>query len=147
MRVDSTGRFCTLAMVAALLVSPAVSWSQPTTAPSSTKSPWEAIATSQDAGEIIAARERLIKDYQFAASESRGFAYAEDAAKKCQPALAADDPLAAVRQVNAAMAIAKMPQVSIQPALDAMVAHSKLEQAEARKAYRGQARSHRFAPC
>jgi len=124
MRVDSIGRFCILALVAALLVSPAVSWSQATTAPSSSKSPWEAIATSQDAGEIIAARERLIKDYQFAASESRGFAYAEEAAKKCQPALAADDPLAAVRQVNAAMAIAKMPQVSIQPALDAMVAHS-----------------------
>ena len=70
--------------------------------------------------EIIEARRAMVRDYRFWDGRGEGLAYAQEAASQSVPRLKKYD---SVKQINLAMALSRMPQASIQPALDVMVWH------------------------
>ena len=82
----------------------------------------EKMDNAADAKAIREAREGMTKAYAYYEGKGQGYVYAQEATKGSIPRLARYDP---VRQINLAMVLSKMPQASIQPALDAMVAHPK----------------------
>lgn len=88
------------------------------------------VKTIRDAKEDIAvvkARTGLQVEYKRMNAMQAGYTFVEHVSTYATPLLAggldANDPLRQVKEINLAIALAGMPQVTIQPALDAMVAH------------------------
>jgi len=85
----------------------------------------KAIVVAKDEEAVVKARKKAINEYQFSKS---GYSYARMAATRLTPLLGAElkatDPLRVLKVVNVAMALSRMPQVTIQPALEAMVVHA-----------------------
>jgi len=88
------------------------------------------IASATAPAAIIGAREGILRDYaRYDAVEYQyQYPFARYATEILTPALqqpaGEDDKLAALRQVNLALALSKMSQVTIQPSLEMMVVHS-----------------------
>ncbi|NLW86003.1 MAG: hypothetical protein GXY38_03935 [Planctomycetes bacterium] len=73
---------------------------------------------------VIKAREGLRDDYAYFDGRSAGYNFAEQMAALSLPLLKGgleNDPLRLLKETNIAMAVAQMPQVTITPALEAMV--------------------------
>ena len=89
------------------------------------KSVAAAIVVAKDEKAVVKARKRAINEYRFSKS---AYSYAQMAATHLTPLLGAGikatDPLRVQKVVNVAMALSRMPQVTIQPALEAMVVHA-----------------------
>jgi hypothetical protein len=84
-----------------------------------------AIRDAKDANEIISARDRMAQDYKVMEAKTAGYVFAEQAATVVAPMLRKGfdkDSLRVAKEVNLAIAISQMPQVSIQPALEEMIA-------------------------
>jgi len=77
--------------------------------------------SAKTADEIMKARQGLVSGYERHSTAYYQLAYAEAVAKVASKALATKDR---VKQIQAAMAMAVMSQVSIQPALEKMAGHS-----------------------
>lgn len=77
-------------------------------------------ATNEDA--VVAARNKILEAYNRYDSGEFRSNYAQMTAKQLLPLLDVKGPLKNVRQINVGMTIAKMPQASIKPALEKMVA-------------------------
>lgn len=74
-----------------------------------------------DNAAISKARDELVQTFNYSTSVSYHYTVAQLAAKIVTPVL--DSP-SRIKQINAALALSKMPQVTIQPALEKMVRHS-----------------------
>jgi hypothetical protein len=86
----------------------------------------DAIRDAKTDANVLYARDRLVKDYKDMEAKEAGYTFAEHAATIITPLLQTGlekDPLRTAKEVNLAAALSQMPQVSIQPALDVMVAH------------------------
>lgn len=89
----------------------------------------EQLAAAATPKAVIEAREGILADYALydAAGHQYQYAFAQHAREVLIPVLEQpmppEDKLAALKQVNIAVALSRMPQVTIQPALDAMVKH------------------------
>ncbi len=86
-----------------------------------------ALRDSQNDANAILARDSLVLGYVEMDKQNAGYNYAERAAAILGPILAkglGTDALSRMKEVNLASAVAQMPQASIQPALDAMVAYA-----------------------
>jgi len=86
------------------------------------------IVEADDPKDIIAARKSLVSGYgRYPTSTYFQYAYAGQAAKILTPILTEagkpDDNLWSLKQVNLAIALSRMSQETIQPALEAMVVH------------------------
>ncbi|HUT60077.1 MAG TPA: hypothetical protein VNA25_19700 [Phycisphaerae bacterium] len=87
------------------------------------------VKSIQDANEditVIKARTGLLAEYANMTARQAGYTYAQQVSAIARPMLVKGlekDPLRQVKEVNLAIAMAGMPQVTIQPALDAMVSH------------------------
>ena len=85
------------------------------------------LADARSAEDVLAARKGLVADYFRYGPDAQEYLYtcadATDAAgRKFLASRAAGDPLRSLKEVNLAMAAARMAQVPIQPLLEAMVA-------------------------
>ena len=89
------------------------------------KSVATAIVVAKDEEAVVKARKRAIDEYRFSRS---AYSYTRMAATRLTPLLGAGieatDPLRILKVVNVAMALSRMPQVTIQPALETMVVHA-----------------------
>lgn len=82
------------------------------------------IKDGKDESTIVAARGKILAAYnQYDAAPFKSI-YAQEAVKYLMPLLDASDALKNLRQVNAALALAKMPQLANIPAYDKMVAQN-----------------------
>jgi hypothetical protein len=82
-----------------------------------------ALQSAGDGNAVLVARAKLEEGYKTSA-ESKGYTYAERAAGAATAMLSkgfGEDPLGKIKEINLAMAVSQMPQVSIQPALEALV--------------------------
>jgi hypothetical protein len=83
-----------------------------------------AIRDAKADAEAIAAREKIVEGYKKSDEKSAGYTYADKAAGVGADALKkgfGGDVSGRVKEINLAMALSQMGQVSIQPALEAMV--------------------------
>ena len=87
----------------------------------------EAMDDANDQERVIRLRDKTLEEYGFWDDRKAGYTFARAAARRLGPLLGAglkaDDPLRTLKVVNVAMALSMMPQVTIQPALETMVAH------------------------
>jgi len=85
------------------------------------------IAGATNVKEIIEARKGILADYRRSDDPEYQYRFAQEAARVINPLLTEilkeNDKLRAVKLVNAGIALSKMPQVTIVPALEVMVAH------------------------
>lgn len=79
------------------------------------------MAKASSFDEILKARQGFAKTYAFRDGRGQGFAYAQETSRQLIPRLKEYD---AVKLINLTMVVSKMPQGSIQPALDVLVAHT-----------------------
>lgn len=86
------------------------------------------IASATKDKDILSARKGLRDDYLLTAAGDFQYTYARRAAAILTPMLESGiksaDPLKTVKEVNLALALARMPQVTVQPAMETLVAHA-----------------------
>ncbi len=87
----------------------------------------EQIVKATTPSEITEARDGALNDYRLYTSTDYQYTFAQRAAEVLSPflngSLKKDDKLLPLKEVNLALALSRMPQVTIQPALDVMVVH------------------------
>jgi len=81
----------------------------------------ERLSKASDVKQIGLARQKLVEGYKRFTSAFWRYAYAQVAAAEVPPALKVKDR---VKQIHLSMALAQMDQVTVQPALEAMIAHA-----------------------